>query len=172
MKKNYFIVFLSSFIIGLLFIKLGWPGGSLLIVLSTVLLIIGYTNKLIRYKSKPNDFNRIIIEISIYLIFTLIGILFRHQFWPFPYWNVLFKYIWPIFSLVIIVNLFKLIDIIKFKALTKEYRNGFLKDFLIPLVIFFILSIPTFFTTTNHFVKIFKHYSYEELMDRWNNEKK
>jgi len=166
MKNNYLLLFLFLFILGLVFKKLDWPNGGLLFILSTVLLIIIYTKRLFKPKGNPADLKRILIEISIYLIFTLIGILFRQQFWPFPFWYVLFKYVWPVFSLIVIIHSIKVISKTQFQALTKEYKNKLLKDFLIPLVIVFLLSIPTFFTPTKDFIKIFKSYSYEEFMDK------
>src|ERR1035437_2552910 len=127
MKKNYIPIFLALFIMSLIFKKLGWTGGGLLISLSSIFLIIGYIIQLMKLKSNPIDLKLLLIEIPIYLIFTLIGILFRHQFWYLPFWYELFKYVWPVFSLIVIVHLI-IIGRIHFNVVNKEFKNTILKE--------------------------------------------
>lgn len=171
MKNNYLLINLFIFTIGLVFIKLNLPGGSAIFILSIVILIIVNFYKLIVKKEAFPGSKLISIEYFIYLIYTLIGILFRHQFWFFPFWYILFRYIWPIFSLMIITHLIIIIGT-RFKTITEKYKKSLIKEFIIPLLVIIIIAVPTFFTRTEKFVKIFKSYTYEELMNRWNNEKK
>jgi hypothetical protein len=171
MKNNYLLIFVGLFIISLVFNKLSWPGAGILLTLSTTLLVIAYVYKLFRSKDNPTDLKLIIIESFIYLIFTLIGLLFRHHFWYFPFWYELYKYVWPIFSLIIIVQLI-IVGKTRLKTLTKEYKKTLFKEIIIPIVVIIMVATPTFLTRTENFVKIFKSYTYEELINRWNNEKK
>ncbi len=166
MKKNYFLIFLSLFILGLLFKKLGWVGSDIVFVTSIVLLIIVYAKSLLNINEDYEERKTTQFIFRVFLMVTLIGILFRHQFWYFPFWYLIFKVLWPAFLLIVIIHL---IGIYKIRNdLKVEYRIQFIREVLVPLLIVIILAFPTFFLKTDNFVKIFKSSSYEEKFSSGN----
>ena len=52
-------------------------------------------------------------------------------------------------------------------GLSERTNKKFKKDILFPLTIIIILAVPTFFTSTKTFCKIFKSYSSEQLYKKW-----
>jgi len=57
------------------------------------------------------------------------------------------------------------------KEQIKNLNKKFKKDILFPLTIIIILAVPTFFTSTKTFCKIFKSYSSEQLYKKWQQDK-
>ena len=168
MKKNFFIIFLTVLLVVLAFKRFALPTGTILLIIGTASLVIGYLiNGLITFKNQEysNELKYLKIFSSFYLVLTLIGLIFRHQWWEFPYWLIIFRIVWPILTIGLLIRLF-----VYLKGQTKTENKIFKKNILFPLTIIIILAIPTFFTSTKTFCKIFKSYSSEQLYEKWQQE--
>lgn len=166
-KRNFIYILFISAIIGLIFKKIAWYFGGVLFVLPVITIIINYILRIVEYKSIKNGSKLILIQIYIYSIFTLVGILCRQQFWNLPFWYLLYKYVWPIISILIIMQICIFVKN-NLKNFNMEYKRYFIKEIIIPMAIIIVFAIPTFFTSTETFLKIFKPYSYQEYLNRIN----
>lgn len=173
MKKNFYTIFLILLIVGLLLNRFALPAGGLTLIIGTAALIIGYIVKgLQNFKTQEysKELRIMSITTSFYLALTLIGIVFRHQWWALPFYGLIFKILWPLLTLGLLVQLIIYLTS-QAKSEKKEIKKRFAKNTLVPLVLIVLLAIPTFLTSTETFCKIYKPYTADELYKRWEVEK-
>jgi len=169
MKKNGILIFLGIFILGLIMKKLSLPLSDQILILGT----IGYSIAFLIFGIKQliTDELSILLKItffvsSVYLAFTLVGIVYRHMWWRISNYTLLFWVIWPILTLAVVI-LITIFIIIQFKKEDSKYKRSFIKNLIIPLFFILFVSIPSFFTSTETFCKIFKAYTAEQLYEKW-----
>lgn len=169
MKKNLALIFLSLQISALLLIRFALPGGSLLLILSSGSLIVYYLFSGIAglRQNEISAWGKISrVLIPAFLSYTIPGILFRHMWWPFPAYRILFIIVWPVLALGIITLLILLLKK-DFKTLTEELKTELKRKLIIPVLIVLPLAAFTFFTSTENFCRIFKSYTQAEWEQRW-----
>ena len=168
MKKNFYLIFLAVFIVALFLKRFSIPLADQTLVLGCVSLAIGYI-----VRGLKNLFNenysiplRILTITSGFLLsFTFIGILFNHQWWPFPYYPIAFWIVWPLFTLGVLIQL--TVYLAKYyKDENESGRKGVKKNIIFPLIIILPISVITFFASNETFCKIFKAYIIEEFEER------
>lgn len=143
-----------------------------MLIIATAALTVGYLIRGIRSFIIPvfsGELKTLMVTTSFYLALTLIGMVFRHQWWPMPYWDTIFQMIWPVLTIGLAIQA---VDAMRTPA-TKDpvIRKALIKNTLVPLAVIVLLALPTFLTSVQVFCKVYKPYSAEEMHERWEQEK-
>lgn len=166
MKKWFLFTFWGLWILGLLCNKFQFVGGGLYLGVSTIVLVIGYVIhglRIIKDDEFSGPLKNLVTALSFFIAFTLVGIIYGQQFWSMPGWPVLFRVIWPLALLAILVQ-----SVTYFRGAAVNdgaLKNKVLGRFLIPLILVVIVGSTTFFTSIHTFCKIYKPYTWEEKME-------
>lgn len=173
MKKNFYPILLLLVLLALLLKRNSLPGGGLVLIITAGALAIGYFVKGVRYVrtgSFSDEIRTFTMATCFYLAFTLIGLMFRHQWWPFPFYDLAFHIFWPLATISVIVQLIRFY-IISGKHLPSKQKRVLTKELIVPFYMVTLLAIPSFLFTTEWFCKIYKPYTFEEINGRWTEEK-
>jgi len=149
------------FLLSLLMKRFHLPFGSLLLVISIsgllqFFLVIAFVAI---FSSKTSTAYRALVVVgSFFMCFTLVGILFRHQWWPMASFNVLYTYTLPIFLTGMTTQSYLYLNKWNVSVTNSKEMNSEKSLFLSSGAIV-LIAIGTFFTSNEVFKTIFNPYN-------------
>lgn len=165
-KNRTINVFLGIFLFALFLKKMAFVGGDLLLIITGIGLVIAFMiRSLINYSSLgiSSSLRNLITISSLYFLLSVICIVFRHQWWYMPFWDIIINYLWILMTIIVLVMM------ILYKTKAKEIEKYISNHILILTIIIGSIASTSFYTSTEIFCKIYKNYSAEELYQRWDN---
>lgn len=141
-------IFASIFLAGVLFKFMHWPGGGVLIVLTLSFLAILYmlgafyffSDKTIKQQNLPLS-----IVSGIFLSFSVLGVMFKLQYWP---GSQAILFLASISALVLLIVTFRL------KSKAPEELMGYYKNMMQRTTVLTILAVMLSFTPVATLLKI------------------
>lgn len=152
--------------------RFGLMGGDVMLILSSFLIVLNYIFEIIKLtiNYKLYSLKNVVITnlLSLFLILSIIGIVFLHQWWYFPFWDYIYRIIWPLLFIIFIV-FFARVMVLKINTNKESVIVFFFNKNLKLLIVILVVSILSFVTPLDTFCLIFKPYKYEDIHLRFEN---
>jgi hypothetical protein len=141
-------------LVALFMSRMHWPGSALLKVLSfSSVVVYSLILGLDHIKAK-----RLWWMTDFWLAYTFVGMLFRHMWWPFPMYAVIFIYLWPFITLLLAFVVYNK------KTIVWEPIGMKLKWMLGTTL---VLASTTFLLPSDLFARVYKNRTMEQIEEEW-----